>query len=974
LAAGIDEVRVERLERRLRRHVDGDLHFGPAGRALYATDASQYQIEPLGAVTPRNRGALESAVRIALEERVPIVPRGGGTSLSGQTVGRGLVIDTSRHLNRLLGTDLERRRVQVEPGLVLSRLNRELTPLGYQFGPDVSTIDRATLGGMIANNSAGSRSIKYGKTVDHVLSLDCLLSDGSTATLGPVRADELSRLAKGTGRLADIHRVCDRVIREEADEIRARFPKVIRRVSGYNLDALIGPGPADLGKLVVGSEGTLAFVAQAELAIVAKPRRRGLVVLHFSDVDAGLELLEPILATTPSAVEMIDRMILRLARDSAEYRQRVSFVEGDPAMILLVEYQGDDPGEIARGFERLRRVTSGPGSPVSAVLEVDDPARCEVIWNVRKTALPLLFALPGERKPISFVEDTAVDPLKLGGFVRRFRDLLHRHGTDGSFYGHASVGCLHIRPLLNLATPRGREEMETIAREVFELVVEFGGSLSGEHGDGLARSRFNRELFGDRLYAAFLELKRAFDPGNLMNPGKIVDGPPITDDLRPLTGDSRSLPTRQSFAEEGGMLAIVDACNGNGLCRRHDIGVMCPSFQGTGEEKHSPRGRANLLRAALRERLDEGRDDLWRGPELAESLELCLSCKACKTECASAVDIAKVKGEWQRDRHQRLGTPLAARLMSRYRDLARLGSAWAPLSNWIGRLPPVRWVNRLLLGVSSKRRLPEFARVTFTRWFRGRRPVVKQLRGQVVLLADCFTEHHQPAVGRAAVELLEAAGWQVHLADLCCGRTALSKGCLDEAHRLAEAGVRRLSPYLEQGCRVVGVEPSCLFTLADEWRDLVPGEWTDLLRERVSSVERFLLGEKRSGASPLPEPPGEPAPALVHGHCHQKAAGDFTPSLAALAELGNLHATPIDAGCCGMAGSFGYDAAHHELSRTIFEQRLGPAVRAAEAATAVLAPGFSCRCQIADFAGRSTRHPLELLRDRLLGGAVARRE
>lgn len=959
-----NELRREALRRALDRHVDGEVRFDEGSRVLYSTDASIYQIQPLGVVIPRTTEAMATCVAIAMEHRAPIVPRGGGTSLSGQSIGSGLVIDCSKYLDRVIDLDLKGQTVRVQPGCVLGQLNRRLKPHGFQFGPDVATIDRANIGGMIGNNSAGSRSIRYGKTVDNVVGMDVVLTDGSATRLEALDSSELRRKETLPTREGEIYRAVNRIVSENAEEIVRRFPKVFRRVSGYNLDALLPPSELNLSKLIVGSEGTLATVTEATLSIVPLSASRGLAVLEFESVADALGVLQPILATDPSAVELIDEMILDLARSSPAYRDQLDFLVGRPGAILIVEYLADSTDVIEMGISQLRdAVVRSRLSHLSVTME---PTACERIWSVRKMALPLLLSLPGARKPVTFVEDTAVDPKRLAEFVVRFREILSRHGTDGSFYGHASVGCLHIRPLLDLGTTAGRRTMEAIAHEVIELVMEFGGSMSGEHGDGLARSCFNPILFGEKIYQAFREVKRVFDPHGLMNPGKIVDAPPLTESLRTFGAMTTEVEKGFRYPSTNGALAIVQECNGNGLCRRQNIAVMCPSYVATREERDSPRGRANLLRAALEGSLGgESREASgWQLPELGEALDLCLGCKACQSECPSRVDIGRLKSEYlfANNRKKDLG-PLD-RLLLDYQYLGRWASRLSPFSNMFMRNWLVRRWLYPAMGLNARRRLPAFRRSTLVDWFGQHRSIAQERRGEVVLLADCFTNFHDPQVGRAAVLLLEMAGYQVHLANICCGRTLISRGFLDEARVKATQGARRLAYHTELGHPILGLEPSCILTLTDEWLDL---DETGQAKELVGDVhlaENWLVEQVEPDQPILPRCELEPIEVLVHGHCHQKAAHQLNGSLQALSELAAVKPRLIDSGCCGMAGSFGYEAGHFDISVDIAEQRLLPAIRENPSMT-VVAGGFSCRTQIRDLSGRKAVHPVELIRRRV---------
>jgi len=963
----------------------GEVYFEDFDRSLYSTDASIYRIEPLAVVVPRTQADVAHAVRWAAEFGVPIIPRGSGTSLSGQSIGQGLVIDFSKWLNRILEIDVERRTARVEPGVVLDQLNAAAAKHGLQFGPEVATSSRANLGGMIGNNSAGSRSILHGKTVDHVLALDVLLADGTPVRFEPKTADEIRAIVSRDDALARVYREAARIARDERDEIIARFPRVLRRVSGYNLDELVPEcrsgvrwpplaeavraiehdrfpdAPFNLARLIVGSEGTLATVTEALVHLVPAPAVRAIVVLEFDSLEASVGAVGEMLTFGPSAVEMLDGLIIELAAKNLEYKHYLDFVVGRPESLLIVEFAGDDMADVRHRAEQLALRMQG-WAGIARVLPAFDKAMCDHIWACRKAALPLLMSIPGSRKPIAFVEDTAVDPSRLPEFVARFRRLIERHDTRGAFYGHASVGCLHIRPLLDCSRAEDVERIRAISAEVAELVQEFGGAMSGEHGDGLARSYLNERMFGPRIYQAFRALKRAFDPRHLMNPGKIVDAPGPTENLR--LGPSYrpiSITTTLDFSREGGLAQAAEACNGSGVCRKTRTGTMCPSFMATGDEEHSTRGRANALRMVLSGGLPAAE---LTGSRLLETFELCLQCKGCKAECPSNVDVAKMKVELLDHYYQAHGTPRSARFMGHVARWNKLGSALAPLSNWLTWLPGVGLLNEHLLGIDRRRPLPHFEHDNFHRWFARHRPANSTSdapRTPVVLLDDCLTSYCEPNVNRAAVELLERAGHEVHLAGLgCCGRAMISKGLVREAQQLARANIARLLPWAQRGVSIVGCEPSCLLTLVDEYRDLVPGSDAELIAQQARLIDTHLV---RSGVQ-LPWQEGaEPAQALLHGHCHQKALVGLADTRAALSQVPGLSTSVVDSGCCGMAGSFGYE--HYDLSMQIGERVLFPAVRSQPEAL-LIAPGFSCRQQIQHATGRRALHPAELLAERVL--------
>jgi FAD/FMN-containing dehydrogenase/Fe-S oxidoreductase len=962
-----------RLRDRLRAETKAEVRFDQGTRGLYATDASLYQIEPVGVVVPRTVEDVVQTVRIAAEAGVPVLPRGAATSLSGQTVGQAIIIDDSKYLNRIGVIDRNRMTVHVEPGVVLDRLNAHLKPLGLMFGPDVSTSDRATIGGMIGNNSAGARSLRYGKTVDHVHTVDVVLADGTTATFGPVADGALDAICGRDDRIGRLHRAVRETVERHRAAIEARYPRILRRVSGYNLDEFL-PGFAirpvgwpeepwrfNLARLIVGSEGTLAVVTGAELKLVPLPKAQGLVVLSFATIPAALDRLGEILDTGPVAVEMLDRMILDLAARNAEYARHLSFAEGRPEAVLAAQFYADSSAELAeRANDLVQRFEGRPG--VLGVRQSLQDAAKDDFWKVRKAGLSLLMGMVGDAKPVAFVEDTAVAPERLPAFYARFRAIIARHGTLGACYGHADVGCLHIRPVLNVKTEAGVEALRSIAREVADLVAEFGGAMSGEHGDGLARSKWNARLFGPEVYEAFLDVKRAFDPHNLMNPGKIVAEPDPGSDLRlgPETVTWEPETTVFDFSAQGGFARAVELCSGVGVCRKTQTGTMCPSYMVTLDEEHTTRGRANALRLVLNGQLPA---DGFDNETLHEALDLCLQCKACKTECPSNVDMAKLKAEVLAQTYRSRPVPLGALLLGNIHRLNPIGSALAPIANWTLRQPAFQWLLEQTAGIDRRRTLPPFAADHLRKWFRRHRPDARTgSRGMVLLLDDCFTTYNTPNVGRAAVRLLEAAGYRIELAGLpCCGRPAISKGLLPMARELAQGNVARLVMSARRGIPIVGCEPSCLLTLVDEYRDFRLGPDADLVASSSLLVDAFLADRQRVPELPLRPRPGK---VLVHGHCQQKALVGTSGTLAALRRVPELTLQELDSGCCGMAGSFGYERSHYEVSVALANRVLLPAL-ASEPNATLVAPGFSCRSQVLGLAGHRALHPVELLAEQL---------
>jgi FAD/FMN-containing dehydrogenase/Fe-S oxidoreductase len=943
----------------LSRSFSGEIRLDRFSRLLYSTDASIYQVEPLGVLVPQSHDDVAAAVTLAGRYRLPLLPRGGGTSLAGQTVGAALVLDYSKYMNRILEVNIEEKWARVQPGVVLDQLNAHLRPNGWRFGPDVSTSNRATLGGMMGNNSCGSHSILYGKTIDHVREMRVLLSSSDACRFSELTPLEWERKATKDNLEAMVYRSVDRIARESGPEILTRFPKVMRRVGGYNLDRFVTRESRNLCHALVGSEGTLATYTEAVVGLVPSPKLTALSVVHFADMVAAMDAMQEILRLGPAAVELVDKMLLDLTRLQPGFAPKMTFVVGDPAAILIVEFYGESPGELQEKLDQLESRLKRGGMGTAYVRAVTPEAQANV-WAIRKAGLGLLSSIRGDSKPLAFVEDTAVEPDQLSQYVARFQQILARHGTRAGFYGHASVGCLHIRPLLNLKEGSQVQKMAHIAAAVKDLVVEFKGAMSGEHGDGLARSHWNRELFGDSLYRAFCQLKAAFDPAGIMNPGKIVEAPPMTESLR--YGPQYStvkLPTYFDFTKEGGLARAVEQCNGMGACRKLSPGTMCPSYMVTREEEHSTRGRANLLRAALSGRLPQ---DEYTGSRMFEALDLCLECKACKTECPANVDMAKLKYEFLAHYNARHGPSLRARVFGNIAFLSRIGSATAPVSNWLLESRIIRRSLQSALGIHPMRKLPRFARVTFQRHLRKHPPSLKSdSTPNVVLFNDTFTNYNEPGIGIAALKLLESAGARVCVPEMvCCGRPLISKGLLDRAKENARKNIALLAPMLESGCVVVGCEPSCLLTLRDEYPVLVPSEEAQKLANSALLVDQYLVQQLEAGEW-QPAFSQRRRPVLLHGHCHQKSLVGTTASLRLLRMTPGSEVSEIDSGCCGMAGSFGYEKEHYGLSLGIGEMRLFPAVRQAPPEAEIVASGISCRQQILHATGRKARHLAEVL-------------
>src|SRR6266705_3051872 len=746
----------------LKKRVEGEVRFDRYSRLLYSTDASMYEIEPIGVVIPRHKGDVQAAIEVANRFGVPILPRGGGTALAGQTVGHAIVLDFSKYMNRVLEVNKEELWCRVQPCLVQDELNAYVRSMGLQFGPDTSTSNRATIGGMIGNNSAGAHSLTYGKTLDHVIELTVLLSDGSEVVLKELSSDALEGKSQADSLEGRVHREVARLAQEHRNEILARYPKIMRRVSGYNLDEFIKPQPFNLSRILVGSEGTLGMVVEAKMRLVPKPKWTALDVIHFDDDLEALRASQAILETAPYALESTDKMILNLARGNIVQSQRLGFVQGNPSSLLMVEYAGDTEAQVKEQVYKLEEVRKAQHIGYAATLAFK-PEEVKAVWGVRKAGLGLLLGTKGDKKPIAFVEDTAVAPAKLPEFIKRFREIIARHDAIAGYYGHCSVGCMHIRPLIDLKEESEMKKMISIADAISDLVLEFNGAMSGEHGDGLARSHFNQKLFGAVLYEAFRQVKRVFDPKNLMNPGKIVDAPAMTESLKISPRYQTWQPeTTLDFTGQGGFARAVEMCSGMGECRKKLDGTMCPSYMGTLDEEHSTRGRANALRAVLSGKVPK---EEFTGKRLHDVMDLCLECKACKAECPSNVDMAKLKYEFLDHYHRANGLPLRNRIFSGIETLNRIGSNLAPISNWIINSSLNRWLMELVAGIDRRRPLPQFARETFEDWFRDHKTAGDGTKGDVVLFHDTFNNFNTPNVAVAATRFLEKSGYRVLLCD-----------------------------------------------------------------------------------------------------------------------------------------------------------------------------------------------------------------
>jgi len=959
------------LERRLKAAVKGAVRFDAATRGRYATDASAYQIMPVGVVAPEGPADVAETLRIAREEGVAVLARGGGTSQCGQTVNDALVLDCSRHMTRILSLDPDRRRAVVEPGLVLEALNRALAPHGLWFPVDVSTASRATIGGMAGNNSCGSRSLRYGTMRDNTVAIEAILADGTAARFGPLDAESDRPVPPDL--VADLLALGER----EADEILARFPSVERRVGGYNLDALLPSNrPQNLAHLLVGSEGTLAFSTAIELSLAPlPPARRRLGACHFGSFHEAMASAQHIVRLCPTAVELVDRTMLELAASIPMFRPTLeAFVRGEPEAILLVEFAEEEDAENARRVAALADLIrdlglswEGNGARFGGVVEVAEARLQSAITELRTAGLNIMMSMKDERKPVSFVEDAAVPLEHLADYTARLSAVFEKHGTRGTWYAHAGAGCLHVRPVLNLKLEKDLKAMRAIAEEAFAMVREYKGSHSGEHGDGIVRSEFHRMMFGDRIVAAFEAVKDRFDPKGLFNPGRIVRPPRMDDrsllryhgayaastvvprlDWSDFRTESRTTPALQ-------FQGAVEMCNNNGACRALFGGVMCPSYRVTREERDVTRGRANTLRLALSGQLGP---DAFASDAMAETMALCVGCKACRRECPTGVDMARMKTEVLAARVAARGLGLRDRLVAflpLYAPFAIGARAAVALRN---RTP---WLARAIerhVGFAAARPLPHWSSAPF------RDAEAQGGTGEPVLLfADTFNRWFEPWNLRDAVRVLRAGGFAPETArgkgrPLCCGRTFLAAGLIDRARKEARRTLAALLPRVRAGLRVIGLEPSCILTLQDEWLALGLGEEAREAAAAALPFESFVA--RNAGRFGGAFRPREGA-VLVHAHCHSKAHGTAGDVLAALGLVPGLSASMIESSCCGMAGSFGYQAETAEVSRAMAELALLPAIRKAPAGTAVVANGTSCRHQIGDLAAREAVSPARVL-------------
>jgi FAD/FMN-containing dehydrogenase/Fe-S oxidoreductase len=946
------------LERQLAKAMRGKVRFDAFTRGRYATDASIYQMVPSGVLFPESDHDIAAALSIAQENHHPIIMRGGGTSQNGQPIGNGLVMDCSRAFNKILSYDPARQTITVQPGIVLEQLNSLLKADGLFFPVEPSTASRCTLGGMAANNSCGARSIRYGKMVDNVLAIDAVMASGKAVHFAGRDATTDQALAKTMLDLAQ----------RESSEIIARYPKVQRRVGGYNLDSLIVPQP-NLSHLLVGSEGTLAAFTGITLKLSRLPAHRVMGVCHFPAFRDAMQTTQHLVKIGPVAVELVDNNVLVLGADIPLFQRTLADItRGSPDCLLIVEFAGDDFDALRSDLKRLDQCMADHGFH-NAVVEVMEPPRQRQVWEVREACLNIMMSMKGEGKPVSFIEDCAVPLDRLADYTDAVTEVFARNGTRGTWYAHASVGCLHVRPILNMKTPDGVKAMRSIAEETAALVKRFEGSYSGEHGDGISRSEFIEPLFGSRLARAFEEVKSTFDPDNRLNPGKIVF---------PLKFDDRALmrfgpdyktslpgPEALSWASDGGFGPAIEMCNNNGTCRKLSGGSMCPSYRVTKDETHVTRGRANILRLAISGQL--GTDALLSS-DVKEAMSLCVGCKACKRECPTGVDMAKMKVEFLHHYTARHGLTLKDRLIAYLPRYAPIAGRLRFLPNLRDRIPGLAWLSEKAFGFSARRTLPVWQKP----WADRARPASPEdILGDgkdIILFADTFNRAFEPENLQAAVRVLKAAGYRLHHVKprngnhpLCCGRTFLSCGQISQAREEAARTVASLSPFVKRGARIVGLEPSCLLTMRDEFHALLPPHEMKAFADSALLVEELVAADFAAGTIVLPLKSQGKRKAHLHGHCHQKAADAMGAVETCLRMIPDLEVITVESSCCGMAGAFGYDAEHFDVSMKMAELSLLPAVRNAASDDLIVADGTSCRHQIHDGTEREAVHVVRVL-------------
>lgn len=943
----------------LKNTIEGDVLLDDYSLGMYATDASIYQIKPIAIILPKNSEDVKSAIKVASENGITILPRGGGTSLAGQTVGESMILDFSKYMNQIIEINEKKKWVRVQPGMARDDLNHVLKAHGLHFAPDPATSSRANVGGMVGNNSSGTKSILYGKTVDHVLEASVLLADGTDMLLKNYSKEDYIEKANESNREGDIYQTIKNLIDTHSEEIKERFPKVMRRVGGYNLDEFVYTDQWNLAKLVCGSEGTLATTLELKLNLVDLPKYKSVCVVHFNELLEAISAVETMFPFNPSAVEILDKTVIGLSRENLTTKHHCHFIEGNPEAILIVEFYADTYEDAMDRPNKMIAKLKGDGFGYAYPVFPQGEAYDDV-WVIRKKGLGLMLGLKGNKKPLAFIEDAGIPSQHLPTYIDEVLKVCEKHGTKAAMYAHASVGVIHVRPILDLRLKEDIERLKKITDDTFELVMKYKGSWSGEHGDGLVRSAYNKRFFGDTLYNAFMDIKKCFDPKNLMNPGKIIEAQTIEHNLRYGTSyKDEDVKTEYGYEAEGGFAASVHMCTGVGECRKVLGGTMCPSFKATRDEEHSTRGRANALRMAMSNQFREG----LSSQRLHEAMDLCLSCKACKSECPSNVDMAKMKSDTLQMYYDEHGISLRDKLIRDSSKSAANISGWkAGIVNGIQKNVLFKSVLEKAAKFDKRRTLPDFAKEPFYKWFERNASKTNSGDKKVVLFADTYLNYHEPQVGISALELLNACGYEVLLANVgCCQRPKISHGFLRDAKKEGLKTLKRLKPFLDQGLKVVVCEPSCASALNDDFPEMIKDKsLADQLKSGVMMIDVFLADELENGRLDVTfEPVSEVL--TIHGHCHQKALYG-TNTMKILLKSSGHDVNEIPSGCCGMAGSFGYEKEHYELSKKIGDEILFPAIGKLQKNEDIVACGFSCRHQIEHFTNANPKHFVEAIK------------
>ena len=949
------------LEHELKNSIQGEVNFDEVYRQMYSTDGSIYKMTPIGVTLPKNPDDVSAIIDICNKNNTAVLPRGGGTSLSGQTVNSAVVMDFSKYMNNVLEINPEENYVITEPGITIDNLNQRVKHTNLHFTPDPSTKSRANVGGAMGNNSCGTHSVIYGKTVDQVKEMEVILSDSSKAYFEEISGKALEDKISLNNLEGKIYRDVMSMSSKYYDEIKSKYSKVNRRVGGYNLD-LVNPNTNKLNlvNIMVGSEGTLAAVTKAKLNLEPLPKYVGLAILHFTDLIESMEATVATLEEGPAAVEHIGKMIITQAKQSLGFSRNLDFLQGEPTDILVVEMNGSSERQVRDKIQKLEDKMKRLNLSY-AITKLFDSSKISQVWAMRQAGLGLMMNIPGDKKPIPFVEDTAVSPEKLPEYVKRFDEIVRRNGTEAGYYGHAAEGCLHIRPTINLKNQEGIDRMIKISDEISDLVKEFDGSLSGEHGDGIVRGVWAEKMYGPKIVDSFRELKGAFDPDSIMNPGKIFDTPKMGDNLRYGTNYKlRSIDTVLDFSEEGGFEGAVEKCIGVGACRKLNAGAMCPSYMATREEVHSTRGRANALRGVLSGALKE---DLMTSKKMLKVLDLCIECKSCKSECPANVDMAKIKYEFLHNYYKKNKTPLRSKLVGSVPILYKfIAGPQAYFFNLANKLPLAKVITEKIIGIHKKRQMPEISTYTFESWFKKRVSNSTKSRGKILFFHDTHINFIHPEVGKATVKILESAGYEVEITNRkCCGRTMISKGLLDDAKKNVNYNTKLLYDYVEKGIKIIGVEASCVSAMQDEFPDLADEkEKAKKISENTFTVQDLLIqiqddGNQQINWNSLDKD------LLLFVHCHERALNGTNNSLGSLNLPNKFNAKLIDAGCCGMAGSFGMEKEHYEISKKMAEDRLLPSIENSKENQEIIVTGISCHDQIKDLSHKKPKYLVEVL-------------